>query len=134
MSSGYSDLLSFGLRYGLFFGVAWGALYFRRWLKRHREGVAQSWPSVEGVIVSGKVVPIPKTTRFNATLQYTFFVDEYRTGKYIHEFSSESEADDFVRQLKDKRLHIRYTESNPDKSVLEQSVVEQLVLLAPRDG
>jgi hypothetical protein len=34
--------------------------------------------------------------------------------------------------LKDKRVQIRYKQSNPNKSVLEQRVVEQIVLLAPR--
>jgi hypothetical protein len=134
MSSDYSHLWAYGIRYGLYFVFAWSAVYFRRWQKRRREMIAQGWPSVEGVIVSSQVTPIPKTTRFHATLQYTYFVDEYRTGKYIHEFQKESDADDFVRQLKDKRLQIRYKQSNPDKSVLEQSVVEQHVLLAPRFG
>jgi hypothetical protein len=134
MTSGYSHLLSYGIRYGLYFVVAWGVVYFRRWQKRRRENIAQSWPSVEGVIVWGNVIPIPKTTHFNATLQYTYFVDEYRTGRYIHEFNNEAAADDFIRQLKDKRIQIRYKQSNPDKSVLEQSVVEQHVMLAPRFG
>jgi hypothetical protein len=134
MTSDYSHLWSYGIRYGLYFAFAWGAVYFRRWQKRRREMIAQGWPSVEGVIVSGQVMPVPKTTRFHATLQYTYFKDEYRTGKYIHEFNKEEDADNFVRQLKDKRVQIRYKESNPDKSVLEQSVVEQHVLLAPRFG
>jgi Protein of unknown function (DUF3592) len=134
MSSAYSRLWAYGIRYGLYFAFAWGAVYFRRWQKRRREMIAQGWPSVEGVIVSSQVTPIPKTTRFHATLQYTYFVDEYRTGKYVHEFQREVDADEFVRQLKDKRLQIRYKQSNPDKSVLEQSVVEQHVLLAPRFG
>jgi hypothetical protein len=134
MISRSSELVTLSIRYALIFGIAWGALHFRRWRKRRRETIAQGWPSVEGVIVSGNVTPIPKTTHFNATLQYTFFVDEYRTGKYVHEFNKESDADDFVRQLKDKRLQIHYKESNPDKSVLEQSVVEQIVQLAPRFG
>jgi hypothetical protein len=33
--------------------------------------------------------------------------------------------------LKDKRVHIRYKQSNPNKTVLEQSVVEQHAILAP---
>jgi hypothetical protein len=65
-------------------------------------------------------------------LQYTYFVREYRTGEYFHEFSSEADADAFVRLMKDKRVHIRYKRSNPGKTVLEQSVVEQHVMLAPR--
>ena len=36
--------------------------------------------------------------------------------------------------MKDKRIQIRYNQSNPDKSVLEQSVIEQHVMLAPRFG
>ena len=110
------------------------ALYFHRWQKRRRENLAQGWPSVQGVVVSAKVQPLPQTKHFHAILQYTFFVDEYRTGKYVHEFSNEDDADEFVRQLKDKRLQIRYKQSNPDESVLEQSVVEQYVMLTPRFG
>ena len=126
--------MALGIRYGAFFAIAWGGLYFSRWQKSRKEAAAQGWPSVEGVIVGTQVVPIPKTTRFHATLQYTYFVEEYRTGKYIHEFSKEEQADDFVRQMKDKRIHIRYKQSNPDKSVLEQRVVEQQILLAPHRG
>jgi len=121
-------------RYGMYIVAAWGAVYIRRGLKRRREAIAQSWPSVEGIVLSGVVTAIPKTSHFHATLQYTYFLDEYRVGKYVHEFSNEPDADDFVRQLKDKRVQIRYKQSNPNKSVLEQSVIEQHVMLAPRFG
>ncbi len=122
------------LRYALYFFFAFVAVYWRRWQKRRRENIAQGWPSVEGVILSGSVAPLPKTSCFLATLQYTYLVEEYRTGKYVHEFARESEADDFLRQLKDKRVPIRYNPTNPDKSVLEQSVVEQHAQLSPRFG
>jgi hypothetical protein len=36
--------------------------------------------------------------------------------------------------MKDERVQIRYKHSNPGKSLLEQSVVEQILLLAPRIG
>ena len=90
------------------FLTGWVAIYFRRWQKRRREDSAQAWPSVQGVIVSARVHPLPETKHFHAIVQYAFFVDEYRTGKYIHEFSNEDEADDFVRQLRDKigRAHV----------------------------
>jgi hypothetical protein len=114
-----------------YFVAAWGALFIRRWLKRHRERVAQSWPIVEGVILNGAVTHIRRTSHFHATLNYTYFVGEYRTGKYIHEFATEADADAFVRLLKDKRVRIRYKQSNPNKTVLEQSVVEQHAMLAP---
>jgi hypothetical protein len=134
MTSHLSPLWVLGIRYGIYFAFAWGAVYRRRWQKRRRENIAQGWPSIEGVILSGQVTPAPKTSCFLATLQYTYFITEYRTGKYVHEFARETDADDFVRQLKDKRVQIRYKQSNPDNSVLEQSIVEQQAQLAPRFG
>lgn len=96
--------------------------------------MAQGWPSVEGVIVSGTVKPIPKTKQFHAEIVYSYFVGEYRSGRYVQDFPSEPEADDFVRQIKDRRVQIRYNESNPDRSVLEQSVVAQHAMAVPRFG
>ena len=131
MTPGSAHLCKSIFRGVSYFIAAWGALFIRRWLKRHRERVAQSWPLVEGVILNGAVTRIRRTSHFHATLNYTYFVGEYRTGKYIHEFAKEADADAFVRLLKDKRVHIRYKQSNPNKTVLEQSVVEQHAMLAP---
>jgi hypothetical protein len=36
--------------------------------------------------------------------------------------------------MREQRVQVRYNQSNPAKSVLEQSVVEQHILLAPRFG
>jgi hypothetical protein len=36
--------------------------------------------------------------------------------------------------MKDKPVQIRYKPSNPDKSVLEQRVIEQHILLTPHFG
>jgi hypothetical protein len=36
--------------------------------------------------------------------------------------------------MKGQRVQVRYKQSSPEKSVLEQSVVEQHILLAPRFG
>lgn len=134
MNTGDTHLWGYAIRYGIYFGFAWIALFWRRWRKRRLENIAQGWPSVEGIILGGQVLPIPKTARFQAVLQYSYFVEEYRSGSYAHEFQKESDADDFVRQLKDKRVQIRYKQANPDKSVLEQSMLEQIVLLTPRFG
>ena len=134
MASHLSHLWVYGIRYGLYFVFAWAAVYWRRWQKRRRESIAQGWPSVEARIVSGQVTPVPKTSCFLATLQYTYFIEEYRTGAYVHEFPREIDADEFVRQLKDKRVQVRYNQAKPDKSVLEQSVVAQHFVLTPRFG
>ena len=122
------------LKWPLAFVVPWAGIHIRRWRKSRDENAAQGWPSVEGRITSGDFKEVPKTKRWLATLTYTYFVGEYRTGKYVHEFMSVDEAGDFVRAMKDKRVQIRYKESNPDRSVLEQRTIEQYILLTPRFG
>jgi hypothetical protein len=140
MSISWHDAWRFGhvwiylLKWPLAFVAGWASIYIARWRKNRNENAAQGWPSVEGRIQSGKVTPIPKTSRSLATLNYTYFIEEYRTGKYVHEFTNEDDADNFVRQMKDKTVQIRYNQSNPDKSVLEQRTVEQYILLTPRFG
>jgi hypothetical protein len=136
----WHDLLRLGhgwiylLKWPIAFVAGWAGIHYQRWRKARAENAAQGWPSAEGRIASGVVKPIPKTKRFLATLTYTYFVGEYRTGKYVHEFSNESDADNFVRTMKDKNVQIRYKESNPDTSVLEQRTIEQHILLSPRFG
>jgi hypothetical protein len=122
------------LKWPISFVAGWSAIYIRRWQKRRDEANAQGWPSIEGRIISSQAARVQNTTRFMVTLEYSFFLDAYHYGTYVHEFSKESEANEFARQLKDNRVQIRYNQSNPDKSVLEQSVLEQHILLAPRFG
>ena len=122
------------LKWPIAFVAGWAGIHYQRWRKSRAESVAQGWPSVEGRIAGGIVKPVPKTKRFLTTLTYTYFVGEYRSGKYIHEFASEADADNFVRTMKDKSVQIRYKQSNPDKSVLEQRTIEQHILLTPRFG
>lgn len=122
------------LKWPLAFVAGWTSIYIRRWRKSRDENAAQGWPSVEGLIISAEATRIAKTSRFIVTLKYSYFLTEYHYGKYIHEFSKDSDAQEFARQLKDKHIQIRYNQSNPDKSVLEQSVVEQHIQLAPRFG
>jgi len=122
------------LKWPLSAAAAWASVYVGRWRKQRAENAAQGWPSVDGRIASGTVKPIPKTKRFIATLTYTYFLGEYHSGTYQHEFSNEADANDFIRTMKDKNVPIRYKESNPAKSVLEQRSIEQHILLTPRFG
>jgi hypothetical protein len=131
---GHGRLWTEPIKWVLYFGAGWGAIYYRRWRKSRDENAAQGWPSVNGTVYGGKVMPIPHTKRFMATLEYRYFVEEYRLGKYIHEFPNKADAEEFVSQMKDKHVPIRYNPSNANKSVLEQSVIEQHVLIAPRFG
>ena len=122
------------LKWPLAFVAGWTGIHYQRWRKQRAEDSASGWPSANGRIISGDFKEIPKTSRWLATLNYTYFVGEYRSGKYVHEFVDANEAGDFIRAMKDKNVPIRYKESDPDKSVLEQRAVEQYILLAPRFG
>jgi hypothetical protein len=139
-SISWHDILRFShgwiylLKWPLAFVAGWAGIHARRWRKSRAENAAQGWPSVDGRISGGSVKPIPKTKRYLATLTYTYFLGEYRTGKYIHEFENEADADNFVHAMTDKHVPIRYNDSDPTRSVLEQRAIEQHILLAPRFG
>jgi hypothetical protein len=122
------------LKWPLAFVAGWAAIYLRRWRKGRIENAAQGWPSIEGLIISAEATRVSKTSRFIVTLKYSYFLSEYHYGEYIHDFPREADAKEFAIQLRNKRVQIRYNPSNPDKSILEQSVVEQHILLAPRFG
>jgi hypothetical protein len=130
----FSHAWMYLLKWPLSFLFGWSAIYVRRWRKARDENAAQAWPSVEGRIISSKATRVENTTRFIVTLEYSYFLAEYHYGKYIHDFSKEADAKEFASKLKDKRVQIRYKQSNPGKSVLEQSTIEQHVMLAPRFG
>ena len=140
MSFSWHDLWRLGhgwiylLKWPIAFVAGWSGIYVRRWRRNRDENAAQGWPSVEGRIISSNATRVEKTSRFIVTLEYSFFLDEYHYGKYVHDFSKEADANEFARQLKDKRVQIRYKQSDPNKSVLEQSTIEQHVMLAPRFG
>jgi peptidoglycan/LPS O-acetylase OafA/YrhL len=132
MAAPLPHLWVLGIRFAVYFAFAFVAVNWRRWQKRRREAVARGWPEVEGVVLAGHVTPVPKTSCFLAILQYTYFVEEYRTGTYFHEFARESDADAFVRHFTNQRIPIRYRPSNPDNSVLEQTTVDRLSRFVPR--
>jgi hypothetical protein len=108
-----------------------GTLAWRRRKRRHLEVAAQSWPSVDGWIQCGQVTPVPNPPRYVVTLTYSYQADEYGSGTFAREFSTESDADTFVRQLKDKPIPIRYNPDNPDESVLEEADVDAKCSLSP---
>ena len=118
----------------LYFVIGWITIFVRRWRRKRDEEAAQGWPSTEGRITAGKVSSLGHTSRYLATLDYSFFLAQYHYGKYTHEFAKKAEAEEFARQLKDKRVQIRYNQSNPNRSVLEQRTIEQYILLTPHFG
>jgi Protein of unknown function (DUF3592) len=104
--------------------------------KQHREEIEQSWPSVEGTVQYTSTAPVfdNKHGQYYATLEYSYFVGEYRSGKCIQSFGddSEAEADAFAEVMKDKKVQVLYNPSNPDKSDLDPSSIEQHTMFATK--
>jgi Protein of unknown function (DUF3592) len=116
----------FGLIPGAFAAAGVRKLYQKRRQKRAMEG----WPATDATIQSGNVRKEGMRSYW-ADLTYTYYVGEYRSGNYVRRFHRRELADDFVRQVKDKRIHVHYDGSNPDKSVILDRDVEMIAMLAP---
>ena len=102
--------------------------------KQHKEEKEQSWPSVEGTVQYTNVAPVfdNKHNQYYATLEYSYFVGEYRSGKYIQTFGDDSEADAFAKAMKDKKVQVLYNPSNPDKSDIDPGSIEQHTMFATK--
>ena len=101
------------------------------WWKKHKEKIALAWPCVEGSVQFASIAPIPKSSAYVATLQYSYFVGEYQSGEYTETFDSEIDADDFVRKMKDQKVPVRYNPKDPAESLIEEADVEQYIQLPP---
>jgi hypothetical protein len=116
------------------FGIIPGAIA-ARWMqklyqKRRQTKAMEGWPATQATIQSGKVHT--EGGRHWAEITYTYFVDEYRVGTYVKNFKREEEADDFVRQVRDKRLQVHYKLTSPDTSVILDRDLEMIVLMVPQ--
>jgi hypothetical protein len=99
---------------------------FQRW--RQNRAIA-GWPATDATIQSGTVHKAG--WRVWVELTYTYYVGEYRSGTHVHRFRSGEQADEFVRQVKDKRVHVHYDGDHPEKSVILDRDLEMVALLAP---
>jgi hypothetical protein len=116
------------------FGIIPGAMA-ARWVqkfyqRRRQKRAIEGWPSTEATVQSGKVHT--EGMRHWAEVTYTYFIEEYRSGTYVRNFRKEEDADDFVRQVRDKRLQVHYKPSDPDTSVILDRDMEMVVLLVPQ--
>jgi hypothetical protein len=112
-----------------------GGEYGRRKFQESLQNTAVGWPCAEGTIQWAKVERISKSRRFVVNLTYTYFVGEYRAGDFLQEFRKEHEADAFANRMRDRRLQIRYKQSDPETSIIDRSSMEQafaLPLATPR--
>jgi hypothetical protein len=117
------------------FGLIPGAIAafgVRKLYQKWRQNQATAgWPSTDATIQSGQVHK-EGPWRFWAEITYTYYVGEYRSGKHVHRFRREEDADNFVRQIKDKRVQVHYNASDPDKSVILDRDLEMIALLTPQ--
>lgn len=117
------------------FGIIPGALaavgvrkLYQKWRQRR---AMEGWPATDATIQSATVRKQGMRSYW-AELTYTYFIGEYRSGTYIHHFRREEQADEFVREAKDKRVRVHYNSSNPEKSVILDRDMEMIALLAPQ--
>lgn len=120
-------LKTFGLIPGAIAAFGLRKLYQKQRQKRAIAG----WPSTEATVQSGGVHK-ERVMRYWAEITYSYFVGEYRSGTYVRRFRREEHAEDFVRQLKDKRIQVRYRDSDPDSSVILDRDIEMIALLTPQ--
>jgi hypothetical protein len=119
-------------KFGLIPGAAatgYGVKKLSQKLRQNRAFVG--WPSTEARIQYAKVQN-NGPRQFWAELSYTYYVEEYRSGTHLHRFRKEAEADEFVAQVKDKRLQVRYNPAKPEESVILDRDIEMVALLFPQ--
>jgi hypothetical protein len=120
-------------KFGLIPGVAAGYWIKRLYQRRRQNKAFAGWPSTEARIQYGKVQSDgPK--QFWVELTYTYFIGEYRSGMHVHRFRKSDDADEFLHQVKDKKVQARYNPSNPDESVILDRDLEMVALLEPQRG
>jgi Protein of unknown function (DUF3592) len=119
------------------FGLIPGAIAafgVRRFYQKWRQNKAMAgWPATDATVQSG-LTHKEGFRSYWAEVTYTYYVGEYRSGKYVRRFRRAEEAADFVRQVKDKRVHVHYNPDDPDKSVILDRDVEMIVMLEPQFG
>lgn len=103
-----------------------------RWLYKRKQEAALDWPSIEGSVQFATVSLIRDSTWYSVTLQYSYFVGEYRSGEYSQNFPTESDADDFAKAMKDKKVQVSYNPAKPEDSILDESSIPQQAMFSTR--
>ena len=116
------------------FGIIPGAIaagWVRKlYQKRRQTSAMEGWPSTQATIQSGKVHT--EGRHHWAELTYSYFVGEYFSGTYVKNFRKEDDADEFVRQVREKQLPVHYRQSKPETSVILDRDLEMIVLMVPQ--
>lgn len=106
-------LKTFGLIPGAL-GAYWARKLFQKWRQKR---AIDGWPATEARVLWGKVQS-EGPRRIWVEITYSYYVGEYRSGTYLRVFRRAEDADDFVRQIKDKTVQIRFKESDPETSTI----------------
>jgi hypothetical protein len=118
-------------KFGFIPGAAAGYGVRKLYQKWRQNRACAGWPSIEARVQYG-TVHSEGPRQFWVELTYTYFVEEYRSGTHVYRFRKEDEADEFLRQIKDKRLQARYNPAKADESVILDRDLEMVVLLTPQ--
>ena len=100
------------------------------WQKWRQSQAISGWPATDATIQSGRVQK--EGFRVWAEITYTYYVGEYRTGVYVRRLRRQEAAEDFIRQVRDRRVQVHYSPFNPDRSVILDRNLEMIALLAPQ--
>ena len=124
-------IVKFLKAFGLIPGAV-AAFGVRRLYQRRRQRKAmEEWPSTDATVLSGKVHKERRRSIW-AEITYSYYFGEYRSGQYVRQFRREEDADEFIRQLREKRVHVRYDPAKPERSVILDRDMELIALLAPQ--
>ena len=107
-----------GVIVALALGLPLAGFEFSRWLKFRG---SNTWPTAEGTVesVDVKEVRTRSTHYFILEAAYSYCISaEYYSGRFTRNFNSESEAWDYAKTLKGRRVSLRYNPVNVDTSCL----------------
>jgi hypothetical protein len=99
--------------------------------KRRQNRAIEGWPATDARLYSGEVHREGYWSYW-ADIGYTYYVGEYRTGKYVRRFRLKEHAEEFVRQVKDGHVQVHYDRAKPDTSVILDRDIEMIALMAPQ--
>ncbi|SRR6266481_75867 len=110
--------------------VAVVAMPLIRWWRKLR---AQSWPTVQGIIVDTAIYERPvQSGIWAAELVYSCTVEgQVHAGRYKRRFDNLEEAQEFVRDLKDRSIAIHYRPAKPSHSALDEQDLRTLLEQRP---
>jgi hypothetical protein len=98
---------------------AWG--WYTSYRKKQLQNDAENWPSITGRVVAREIKEKENKhagTAFFAVVDYTYFLNQMESGRFTREFDSYDEAGDWLDQLYEKDVLVRYNPARRSQSLL----------------